>query len=330
MSELERPDAAPSSPKPAAPARRLSWVLGAAVILGTVVPLAFILASGPTQPAVGDDKQAEKAAPPAEPEQPAEKKKVAAPELDGGVAWLNTAGPLSLKKDLKGKVVLLDFWTLCCINCIHILPDLAKLEKKYANELVVIGVHSPKFENEKDTESIRKAILRYQIEHPVVNDADHKIWDRYEVDAWPTLVLIDPEGNLVGYTSGEGNYELLDTVVGQIVVETPARRRRSTRSRSASTWPKYRENGDTPALLPRQGAGRREGQAAVHRRQHAPPRRHHRPGRQVHRRRRHRRARQGRRRVRQGAVRRPAGDGAAAATRSTSPTARTTSSAHST
>src|SRR5947209_5166791 len=136
----------------------------------------------------------------------------AAPDLDGGVAWLNTAGPISIHKDLKGKVVILDFWTLCCINCIHIMPDLAKLEKKYPNELVVIGVHSPKFENEKDTKSIRKAVLRYQIEHPVVNDADHAIWDRYDVDAWPTMVLIDPEGNLVGYAGGEGNYEVLDLV----------------------------------------------------------------------------------------------------------------------
>src|SRR5262249_49860458 len=119
-----------------------------------------------------------------------------APEIDGGVAWLNSGGPLALKKDLKGKIVLLDFWTLCCINCIHIQPDLLKLEKKYANELVVIGVHSPKFENERDTASIRKAILRYQIEHPVVNDADHKIWDRYDIEAWPTMVLIDPEGKI--------------------------------------------------------------------------------------------------------------------------------------
>ena len=128
-------------------------------------------------PAVGCDT----AAAPAPLEQAAEQPGAAleaAPELDGGVAWLNTAGPLSLKKDLKGKVVLLDFWTLCCINCIHILPDLAKLEKKYPNELVVIGVHSPKFDNEKDTKSIRKAVLRYEIAHPVVNDADRKIWDR--------------------------------------------------------------------------------------------------------------------------------------------------------
>src|SRR4051812_20866444 len=95
-----------------------------------------------------------KTAPPAAPKErnddPKERKVIRAPELDGGVAWLNTAGPLKLK-DLRGKVVVLDFWTLCCINCIHTIPDLTKLEKKYPNELVVIGVHSPKFDNEKDT-----------------------------------------------------------------------------------------------------------------------------------------------------------------------------------
>jgi DNA-binding beta-propeller fold protein YncE len=139
-----------------------------------------------------------------------------APELDGGVAWLNTAGPIKLS-DLKGKIVLLDFWTFCCINCIHTLPDLAKLEKKYEKELVVIGVHSAKFENEKVTENIRKAILRYQITHPVVNDADHKIWDRYETTSWPTLVLIDPEGHYLGYLSGEGNYDRLDEVIAEVI-----------------------------------------------------------------------------------------------------------------
>src|SRR4029077_13457239 len=109
---------------------------------------------------------------------PKERRRPPAPELDGGVAWLNTAGPLKLK-DLRGKIVVLDFWTLCCINCIHTLPDLAKLEKKYANELVVVGVHSAKFDNEKETESIRKAILRYEISHPVVNDARQRIWRAY-------------------------------------------------------------------------------------------------------------------------------------------------------
>ncbi len=178
-----------------------------------------------------------------------EKKKIAAPELDGGIAWLNTGGPLSLKKDLKGKIVLLDFWTLCCINCIHVLPDLAKLEKKYANELVVIGVHSPKFDSEKITANIRKAVLRYQIEHPVVNDADHVIWDKYEVDAWPTMVLIDPEGNLVGFTSGEGNYDLLDIVIGKLVDE---HKKKKTLDEKPVRFDlaKFRESGDTPLFFP--------------------------------------------------------------------------------
>ena len=140
----------------------------------------------------------------------------AAPDLDGGVAWLNTAKPVTLK-DVKGKIVLLDFWTLCCINCIHIMPDLAKLEAKYPNELVVIGVHSPKFDSEKDTRSIRKAVLRYEIAHPVVNDADRKIWDRFNISSWPSMVVIDPEGKLVGSLSGEGNYEVLDKAITKLI-----------------------------------------------------------------------------------------------------------------
>ena len=142
--------------------------------------------------------------------------RVLAPEFDGGLDWLNTAGPLRLK-DLKGKIVVLDFWALCCINCIHTLPDLAKLEKKYANQLVVIGVHSAKFENEKDSESIRKAILRYEIAHPVVNDADMKIWRSYGANSWPTLFVIDPEGHIYRWGSGEGLYEPLDKTIAELI-----------------------------------------------------------------------------------------------------------------
>jgi thiol-disulfide isomerase/thioredoxin len=119
-------------------------------------------------------------------------KVIDAPELVGGTDWLNTDKPIKLA-DLKGRIVLLDFWTLCCINCIHTLPDLARLEARYPF-LVVIGIHSPKFENEKKTESVRKAILRYEIKHPVYNDADKKLWGIYGVNWWPTLVLIDPDG----------------------------------------------------------------------------------------------------------------------------------------
>jgi thiol-disulfide isomerase/thioredoxin len=150
-------------------------------------------------------------------------KKRAAPELSGGLAWLNVAKPLSLP-DLKGRVVLLDFWTLCCINCIHTLPDLAKLEAKYPGVLVIIGVHTPKFENEKLTDSIRKAIGRYEIKHPIINDADMKIWRRYNVRSWPTLVLIDPDGNYYGQASGEGLFDVLDEHIGKMVKEYRAKK----------------------------------------------------------------------------------------------------------
>lgn len=140
-----------------------------------------------------------------------------APDLTGAGDWLNSE-PLNLEA-LRGRIVLLDFWTLCCINCIHTLPDLAKLEAKYPGVLVVIGVHSAKFEHEKDTETIRKAILKYEIKHPVINDADHKIWRRYGVRAWPTLVLIDPEGKVTWARSGEGLYATLDGVIEDLIKE---------------------------------------------------------------------------------------------------------------
>jgi len=147
-----------------------------------------------------------------------EKPRVRAPEITGGRGWLNTDKPLSLAA-LKGKVVLLDFWTYGCINCIHIIPDLKKLEMKYANQLVVIGVHSAKFQNEKETENIRRIILRYEIEHPVYNDSEYAVWQSYGVRAWPTQVLIDPAGYVIGGVSGEGNYEVIDQAVAKTIEE---------------------------------------------------------------------------------------------------------------
>jgi DNA-binding beta-propeller fold protein YncE len=144
--------------------------------------------------------------------------RVRAPEITGGRGWLNTDKPLSLAA-LKGKVVLLDFWTYGCINCIHIIPDLKKLEAKYANQLVVIGVHSAKFDNEKETENIRRIIMRYEIEHPVYNDADFRVWQSYAVRAWPTQVLIDPAGYLIGGVAGEGNYEILDQAIAKAIAD---------------------------------------------------------------------------------------------------------------
>jgi thiol-disulfide isomerase/thioredoxin len=127
---------------------------------------------------------------------------VPVPEFPSDLEWLNVSKPLT-KADLKGKFVLLDFWTYCCINCMHILPELKKLEQAYPNQLVVIGVHSAKFETEKGSKNIEEAILRYEIEHPVINDADHKIWEMYGVRSWPTLLMIDPTGCAVWARSGE-------------------------------------------------------------------------------------------------------------------------------
>ncbi|HEX3230513.1 MAG TPA: thioredoxin-like domain-containing protein, partial [Pyrinomonadaceae bacterium] len=145
-----------------------------------------------------------------------------APELTGGRGWLNTDKPLSLA-GLKGKIVLLDFWTYGCINCLHVIPDLEKLEKKYANQLVIIGVHSGKYENEKETDNIRRVIVRYDIAHPVYNDADFAVWHAYNVNAWPTRVLIDPAGYIVGYVPGEGNYEPIDQAINKLAAEFRAR-----------------------------------------------------------------------------------------------------------
>jgi len=139
-----------------------------------------------------------------------------APSLDGGIDWINTAGPLDLKL-LRGKFVILDFWTYCCINCMHILPQLKKLEHAYPNEIVVIGVHSAKFETEQDSKNIKEAVDRYEIEHPVVNDAQHKIWERFEVQSWPTLCVIDPEGYLVARNSGEVDFDTLDAFFKKVM-----------------------------------------------------------------------------------------------------------------
>jgi thiol-disulfide isomerase/thioredoxin len=138
-----------------------------------------------------------------------------APEFPRDMQWLNSKS-LS-KADLKGKFVLLDFWTYCCINCMHVLPELKKLEKEFANQLVVIGVHSAKFDTEKDVDNIRAAILRYEIEHPVINDAEHKIWDTYGISSWPSIVLIDPQGDIVAFRSGEFKAEEVRTVLNMAI-----------------------------------------------------------------------------------------------------------------
>ncbi|MEW5922464.1 MAG: thioredoxin-like domain-containing protein [Candidatus Zixiibacteriota bacterium] len=147
---------------------------------------------------------------------------ISAPEFPFGLMWLNTDRPLTLE-EFRGKLILLDFWTFCCINCMHVLPDLKKLEEKYPEELVVIGVHSAKFTNEKDSEAIRQAILRYEIKHPVVNDHNFEVWSSYGARAWPTLVLINPNGKIIGMHSGEGIFEPFDELISKAIAYFDAR-----------------------------------------------------------------------------------------------------------
>jgi DNA-binding beta-propeller fold protein YncE len=142
--------------------------------------------------------------------------RVRAPELKGVRDWFNVAQPLTLAS-LRGKVVLIDFWTYGCVNCLHILPDLKRLEEKYGDALVVIGVHSAKFTNERKSDNIRRILVRYDITHPVANDADFAVWKAYGARAWPTQVLIDPEGYVVATASGEGKAQAFDRAIATVI-----------------------------------------------------------------------------------------------------------------
>jgi len=144
--------------------------------------------------------------------------RVRAPELTGRGGWINVKRDLSLEA-LKGKVVLLDFWTFCCINCLHVLDELRPLEEHFGDDLVVIGVHSPKFEHERDHKALERAVARYDVRHPVLDDPDRATWDQYGIRAWPTLVLVDPQGYAIAAISGEGNARALERVISEMIEE---------------------------------------------------------------------------------------------------------------
>ncbi len=148
--------------------------------------------------------------------------RVRAPELVGR-RWLNTGGvPLDLAS-LRGRVVVLDFWTFCCVNCLHVLDELRPVEARFRDELVIIGVHSPKFEHEGEPAAVEAAVERYAVHHPVLDDPELVTWTAYAARAWPTLVVIDPEGYVVASMSGEGHGPGLATLVDELVTEHRAR-----------------------------------------------------------------------------------------------------------
>jgi thiol-disulfide isomerase/thioredoxin/sugar lactone lactonase YvrE len=148
--------------------------------------------------------------------------RVRAPELRGR-GWLNTGGGELALKDLRGKIVLLDFWTFCCINCLHVLDELRPLEEAYADLLVIIGVHSPKFEHERDPDALKAAVERYGVAHPVLDDPELVTWDQYAAKAWPTLAVVDPEGYVVAHMAGEGHVEGLRRLVDELIAAHEAK-----------------------------------------------------------------------------------------------------------
>jgi thiol-disulfide isomerase/thioredoxin len=145
-----------------------------------------------------------------------------APEL-AGRGWLNTGGESLTLADLRGRIVVLDFWTFCCVNCLHVLDELRPLEQKYADSLVLVGVHSPKFEHEADPAALAAAVERYAVHHPVLDDPELVTWQAYTARAWPTLVVIDPEGYIVASMSGEGHVHGLSVLVEELIAEHSAK-----------------------------------------------------------------------------------------------------------
>ncbi|WP_328341084.1 NHL domain-containing thioredoxin family protein [Streptomyces violaceus] len=149
--------------------------------------------------------------------------RVRAPELTGGGGWLNTGGRQYTLADLRGRIVILDFWTFCCVNCLHVLDELRELEEKHRDTVVVIGVHSPKFVHEAEHQAVVDAVERYGVEHPVLDDPELATWKQYAVRAWPTLVVIDPEGYVVAQHAGEGHVHAIERLVAELESEHAAK-----------------------------------------------------------------------------------------------------------
>ncbi len=149
--------------------------------------------------------------------------RVRAPELVGKGGWLNTGDKQYTLADLRGRIVILDFWTFCCVNCLHVLDELRELEEKHRDTVVIIGVHSPKFVHEAEHQAVVDAVERYEVHHPVLDDPELATWKQYAVRAWPTLVVIDPEGYVVAQHAGEGHAHAIEKLVEELEAEHAAK-----------------------------------------------------------------------------------------------------------
>ena len=141
-----------------------------------------------------------------------------APSLKGAVEWLNS--PPLTTEELRGKVVLIDFWTYSCINCIRTVPYVRAWAEKYKDQgLVVIGVHAPEFAFEKKIDNVRKAVSDFKIGYPVAVDNDYRIWRAFENSYWPAHYLIDAKGQIRYHHFGEGNYRQTEQAIQDLLRE---------------------------------------------------------------------------------------------------------------
>jgi DNA-binding beta-propeller fold protein YncE/thiol-disulfide isomerase/thioredoxin len=138
---------------------------------------------------------------------------VRAPDFRPELEWINTGGRQLKLADFRGRILVLDFWTYGCINCQHMVPELAELERRFPDVLSVAGVHSGKFVNERDSQNIARACDRLGVHHPVLNDRQFRTWREYAVNAWPTLAIISPDGYVLGMQPGEVTAEQLTPVI---------------------------------------------------------------------------------------------------------------------
>jgi thiol-disulfide isomerase/thioredoxin len=147
--------------------------------------------------------------------------RVAAPALPPELDWINTDMPPTLEA-LRGRVVLINFWTYDCVNCINQLPDLRYFENKYHDGVSVIGVHSPKYDSQLASASLLKAVNRHHIRHPVASDPGYLAWQAYGVKSWPTMAVLDAQGQLAALLPGEGRRQEADALIGHLLDEAAA------------------------------------------------------------------------------------------------------------
>ena len=172
--------------------------------------------------------------------------RVRAPAWPASLEWINTDRSPSLES-LRGRVVLMHFWTFDCVNCVNSLPDLRYLENKYHDGLSVVGVHSPKYDYQRQGAAVLKAVNRGHVRHPVANDCNFEMWQAYGVQAWPTMAVIDAEGQLAALLPGEGRRQETDALIGQLLDDAASKDQRVYETPA----PVGRPEAKMPLLFPR-------------------------------------------------------------------------------